>query len=198
MSNVYIGQIIQGGWSYAPRGFHICDGSLLSISQNSALFSLLGTSFGGNGTTTFGLPDLRGRTMVGTGQGPGLSNYVLGQSGGTENTTLTTPNMPAHNHPATFTSTASLSVAQTPSTHQQAQGDNVSMLGRSIDTSPANAVPKIYVAAGSTPAVQLAGLNVAGSVMVGPNGSGTPFSILSPYETVTIVIALEGIFPSRN
>lgn len=199
MSNVYIGQIIQGGWNFAPRGFHFCDGSLLGIPQYSALFSLLGVNFGGNGTQTFGLPDLRGRTMVGTGQGPGLSPYTLGEKAGSETTTLTSANVPAHTHPATFASTSSLSVAQTPSTHQQAQGDNVSMLGRSIDGSGANAIPRIYVAAGSTPAVQLAGLNVAGTVTVGPNAGGsTPFSTLSPYQAVTVVIALEGIFPSRN
>lgn len=198
MSNVYIGQIIQGGWNFAPRGFHVCDGSVLPIQQNTALFSLLGTTFGGNGSQTFGLPNLLGRTMVGAGSGAGLSTYVLGQTAGTETTTLNQNNLPAHTHAATFTSTSSLSAAQQPSTHQQAQGNLGSMLGRSIDLSTANAVPRIYVAAGTTPAVTLAGLNVAGTVTNAPTGNNAPFSTLPPYQAVQIVIALEGIFPSRN
>lgn len=198
MSNVYIGQIIQGGWNYAPRGFMICAGQLVSIQQNSALFSLLGTNFGGDGTQTFGLPDLQGRTMVGTGQGSGLSPYALGQKAGTENTALNQNNLPSHSHAATFASTSSLSAAQVVSTHQQAQPAPGSMLGRSVDSSPANAIPKIYAPAGSTPAVPISGLNVAGTVTVAPAGSSAPFSIVSPYLAVTFVIATQGIFPSRN
>lgn len=198
MSNVYLGQIIQGGWNYVPRGFQSCNGALLSIQQNSALFALLGTNFGGDGQTTFGVPDLQGRSMIGSGNGAGLSPYPLGQKSGAENATLTSANLPAHIHPATFTSTSSLNVAQAPSTHQQAQGNGQSVLARSIDTSTANAVPKIYAPASTTPTVTLAGLNVAGTVTVGPSGGNSPFSILSPYQVVTVCIALEGIFPSRN
>jgi microcystin-dependent protein len=198
MSNVFIGQIIQGGWNFAPRGFMVCAGQLLPISQNSALFSLLGTNFGGDGSVTFGLPDLQGRTMVGTGQGAGLSPYVLGEKVGSENTTLSQGNLPSHTHAATFASTSSLNAAQVVSTHQQAQPAPGSMLGRSVDSSPANAIPRIYAPAGSTPAVPISGLNVAGTVTVAPTGSSLPVSILSPLLVVTVVIALQGRFPSRN
>ena len=99
----FMGQIMQVGFSYAPRGWMTCQGQLLAIAQQSALFSLLGTTFGGNGQNTFGLPDARGRTFVGTGQGPGLQPYSMGQIGGIENTTLLMTNMPMHNHTAVYT-----------------------------------------------------------------------------------------------
>lgn len=196
MSDPFVGQIIQGGWNFAPRGYHFCDGSLLAISQNQALFALLGTAYGGNGQTTFGLPDLRGRTMVGQGSGPGLSPYVLGQIGGVENTSLTSNNLPSHTHSATFSSTASLNVATTKATTQIAADQSV--LGRSVDSSSLGAIPDIYCPAGTATSIALAGLNVAGNVAVAPAGSSAPFSVLSPYNTITVVIALEGIFPSRN
>lgn len=181
MSDPFLGQIIQGGWNFAPRGWALCAGQILPIAQNTALFSLLGTSFGGNGQTTFGLPDLRGRVMVNQGAGPGLSPYVIGQAGGSENTTLTIGNLPAHNHP--------LNVATAKASLQIAPQNGV--LGHSIDgaASPA-ALPEIYCPAGTATPVSIAG--------IGPTGNNQPFSILQPYLAVTIVIALEGIFPSRN
>ncbi len=98
MSDPFIGQIQTFGFNFAPRGWARCDGQLLPISSNSALFSLLGTTYGGDGRTTFGLPDLRGRAALHQGQGPGLSNRNLGQRAGAENTTLTVNQMPSHNH----------------------------------------------------------------------------------------------------
>src|SRR5689334_14491352 len=92
--------------NFAPRGWALCNGQILPIAQNTALFSLLGTTYGGNGQTTFALPDLRGRAPIGTGQGPGLSNVDLGQVGGTENVTLLTSNMPMHNHSLNASSAA--------------------------------------------------------------------------------------------
>src|SRR5690606_34266597 len=93
-----LGQIIMVGFNFAPRGWAFCDGRLLPIAQNTALFSLLGTTYGGNGQTTFALPDLRGRCAVGMGQGPGLSQRVQGEMSGTENVTLIQTQMPAHTH----------------------------------------------------------------------------------------------------
>jgi microcystin-dependent protein len=98
MSEPFIGMIILVGFNFAPRGWAVCNGQLLPISQNTALFSLLGTTYGGNGQTTFALPDLRGRVPNGMGQGPGLSNYTIGQVGGVEGVTLTVNQMPAHTH----------------------------------------------------------------------------------------------------
>lgn len=198
MADFYLGQIIQGGWNFAPRGTINCNGSLMAIAQNTALFSLLGTTFGGNGQTTFGLPDLRGRSMIGPGQGPGLQNYVLGQLAGTESTTLTIPNMPTHAATGTFTQTSGvLNVATIKATTQVAA--NGSVLAKSVDTaSGADSVPAIYAPSGSATAAALAGVNVAGTVAMNPIGNSTPFSILSPYLAVTVVIVTEGIFPSRN
>ncbi len=199
MSNVFIGQIIHGGWNYAPRGFALCAGQQQSIAQNSALFALLGTSFGGNGTTTFNLPDLRGRAAVNTGQGPGLSNYALGQQQGAETTTLTQNNLPQHTHPATFASTSSLNALTAKATQQEAGASAASMLARSVDTA-ANPVsaPAIYGPTATTGTTTVGGLNVAGTVTVGPAGGSLPLSLIQPVLAVTVVIALQGIFPSRN
>src|SRR5215212_11299169 len=98
MSEPFLGQIMMFAGNFAPRGWAFCSGQILPIAQNTALFSILGTTFGGNGQTTFALPDLRGRAPVGPGQGPGLSNIDLGQPSGTENVTLISSQMPIHNH----------------------------------------------------------------------------------------------------
>src|SRR5215207_9632471 len=98
MSEPFIGEIRMFGGNFAPRGWAFCEGQLLSIAQNTALFSILGTTYGGNGTTTFALPDLRGRVPIQPGQGPGLSPYTLGQMSGQENVTLLITNIPAHTH----------------------------------------------------------------------------------------------------
>jgi len=100
-SEPFLGEICWIGFNFAPRGWALCDGQLLSISQNDALFSLLGTTYGGDGRTTFGLPDLRGRSPIHVGQGPGLSNYQWGQKGGVETVTLTINQMPSHTHAIT-------------------------------------------------------------------------------------------------
>jgi microcystin-dependent protein len=194
MSEPFIGQIIQGGWTFAPRGYALCAGQLMQIAQNSALFSLLGTNFGGDGQTTFGLPDLQGRAMVGAGNGAGLSPAVIGQKAGAENVTLTTNQMPIHNHavtpnPSAFNAATTKATDQTPS--------NGAIFGRGADTGSGTAVPEVYLPAG-TPATVALGLNIAGSFSLASAGGSQPFSVLSPYQVVTMVIALEGIFPSRN
>ena len=99
MSEPFLGEIRMVGFNFAPQGWAFCQGQIMSIAQNTALFSLLGTMYGGNGQTTFGLPDLQGRSPVGIGQGPGLSPIVQGEMAGTENVTLLASNMPMHTHP---------------------------------------------------------------------------------------------------
>lgn len=176
----FIAQIIMFGGNFAPRGWAFCHGQLLSIAQNTALFSLLGTTFGGNGQTTFALPDLRGRTPIGAGQGPGLSNISLGQISGTETATLLATQMPQHIHTVTV---------------------NPRAVSEGGDTSdPTNAFPansgaldREYKATGTF--VNM-GASAAGTTSVA--GGSQPFSIRNPYLGMNYIIALEGIFPSRN
>ncbi len=199
MSEPFIGMIATFGFNFAPRGWATCQGQTLSIAQNTALFSLLGTTYGGNGQTTFSLPDLQGRSPNSQGQGSGLQSYTMGQVGGAESTTLTINQMPAHTHTATFASTSTLSAAQVAGTNQQAQSTPQSMLARGVDgAAGGTSLPRIYAPATSTPTTTIGGLNVAGTVTNAPSGGNQPFSILSPYLTINFSIALEGIFPSRN
>jgi microcystin-dependent protein len=162
----FLGSIIIFGGNFAPRGWAFCAGQLLPINQNTALFSLLGTTYGGNGQTTFALPDLRGRAPIGFGQGPGLSNYDLGQQGGVENVTLTIPELAAHTH------------TQPASTAEE------------TTNRPSNAFPaKGGVYAGTSDTTMGAG---------GATGGGQPHENRQPYTAMNYIIALQGIFPSRN
>jgi microcystin-dependent protein len=163
--------------NFSPRGWAFCSGQILPIAQNTAVFSLLGTTFGGNGTTNFALPDLRGRVPVGTGQGPALPNYSLGQVGGVENVSLLLSNLPAHTHTATLSMGA-----------RNGAGNSISPTGNY----PAN-VNNGY---SNTQDAQMAALN--GSATVGNTGGSQPFSIMTPYLGLNYIICLEGIFPSRN
>ncbi|KRS10186.1 hypothetical protein XM53_22310, partial [Roseovarius atlanticus] len=108
MADPFIGQIVLFGGNFAPRNWAFCDGQLVAISQNSALFSILGTTYGGDGRTTFGLPDLRGRVPIGPRQGPGLTFYREGQKGGAEDVTLTQAEMPSHSHATNVQTTANM------------------------------------------------------------------------------------------
>lgn len=204
----FMGQIMQVGFSYAPRGWMTCQGQLLAIAQQSALFSLLGTTFGGNGQNTFGLPDARGRTFVGTGQGPGLQPYSMGQIGGIENTTLLMTNMPMHNHTAVYTPAGGslTGQVQAKSGIAPAQLSNNPTEGcflANTSDPEIGGTPLIYAPADSagTP-VNIGGVSVSGStggsVTVGVNGGSQPFSVLSPYLALMTVIAVNGVFPSRN
>jgi microcystin-dependent protein len=167
-------------YNFAPRGFALCDGQLLSIAQNTALFSLLGTTFGGNGQTTFALPDLRGRVPLHAGQGPGLPPYQLGQMGGSASVTLTTANLPQHTHP--YSQQVSNAAAD--------------------QTDPTGAIPAVANTGGrgaATPAYTKNAATGVGSVQTtGSAGSATPVSTEPPYTTLNFVIALQGIFPSRD
>ena len=173
MANQYLGEIRMVGFNFAPLGWALCNGQLLNISQNTALFSLIGTFYGGNGTSTFGLPNLQGRVPVHQGNN-GFASYVLGQLSGTENVTLLSNNMPIHNHLVNCNSAGG---------NQTTPGDGllaVESTGTSSDYTTA--------AADST-------MNPA---MIGNAGGNVPFSIVQPYLCVNFIIALTGIFPSRN
>jgi len=198
MSDPFVGQIIQVGFNFAPRGWSLCNGATLPIAQNAALFSLLGTQFGGNGTTTFQLPDLQSRVGIGAGHGAGLSPYVAGQFGGVESTVLTQANLPAHTHSATFAnnnSTFNVANVRPTENFPVAQG----AIGRSFDGNvPQTSLPWIYCPAGTAANIPQAGLNVAGTVTVNSTGGNTPTTIVQPYLALTTVIALQGLFPSRS
>jgi microcystin-dependent protein len=168
----FIGQLLIFAGNFAPRGWALCNGQLMSISQNSALFSILGTTYGGDGVTTFALPNLQGRVAIHPGQSPGTSQYELGQVGGSENVTLLTGNMPAHTHAVSATQTASSS-------------DPKGLVPANENASRT----AIYGTADGT---------LMAPAMNSVVGSNLPFGILQPYLCVTYIIALEGIFPSRG
>jgi microcystin-dependent protein len=177
----FIGQILVVGFNFAPRDFAFCNGQLMSIADNTALFSLLGTTYGGDGVTTFALPDLRGRAAIGMGPGPGLSAYNEGEVSGVENTTLISSQLPAHTHALQLSAAVQVSTSN-PSTDEAANGFL------------ANTSNNFYATAG-TPGNNLGGVSVSGTA--GPAGGNQPVSIMQPYLAVNYVIALNGIYPSR-
>ena len=168
----YLAQIVMFGGNFAPRSWHYCDGSLLSIAQNTALFALLGTTYGGDGQATYALPDLRGRIPVGTGQGPALPSVQLGERAGTETFTLTNNTMPAHNH--TLYAYKEAADQKTPAKNLLAD------TGTDKDYTP------------SAPNV------VLNSNAITPVGAAKPVSNVQAYLAINYIIAVEGMFPSRN
>jgi microcystin-dependent protein len=168
----FLGQIQAFGFNFNPRGWLRCEGQLLAISQYNALFSLLGTMYGGDGRTTFGLPDLRGRSIVGIGQGAGLSNIPQGAQGGTETVTLQTNNMPSHNH-------------------------NVSVSVNTGNGEESSSTSYLSSHAGAFNEAPTSGAVLAG-VVSGSAGGGQAFSNRDPYLGINFCIAIEGIYPSRN
>lgn len=172
MSEPYIGEIRMFAGNFAPRGWAFCDGQLLAVSQNDALFSLLGTIYGGDGRTTFGLPDLRGRIPIHAGQGPGLSERRLGSKGGAEKVTLTVNQLPSHSHQPTATDDTN---------------PTVEPAGR-VTGHP---VKNIYRA----PPDNSLNFNTAAITNVGGSRSHTN---LMPFLCVHFIIALVGIYPSRH
>lgn len=170
-SEPFIGEIMWVGYTFCPRGWANADGQLLPIAQHNALFSLYGTTYGGDGRTTFALPDLRGRVSVHTGQGPGLSSYPLGSKGGQEQVTLTANELPAHNHTVNASSEATDSNA-----------------AESIPGSPKK---KFY----DSPA----NADIAWDASaVGMTGESSPHENRAPFVTLRACVALQGLYPSRN
>jgi microcystin-dependent protein len=169
----FIGEIRMFAGNFAPRGWAKCEGQLLAISQYSALFSILGTTYGGDGRTTFALPDLRGRVPMHYGLGPGLSSYTQGQSGGSETNMLAVANLPAHNHSIN---------AVTADGNTSVPGGNLPAGTKLLD--------KEYSDATATTTMN--------ATMVSSTGGGQAVNNMQPFLTVTYIIALQGIYPSRN
>ncbi len=172
MSEPFVGEIRMFAGNFAPRGWAFCDGQLLAVSQNDALFSLLGTIYGGDGRTTFGLPDMRGRLPIHAGHGPGLSERRLGAKGGAENVTVTVNQMPSHTHPI-IASTAS-------ATDNNPAGQ---ITGESASVS-------VYFEGDQS-------VNMASSAVSQVGGSQSHANLM-PYICVHFIIALFGIYPSRH
>lgn len=176
MAEPFIGQLMCVGFNFAPVNWAFCNGQLLSIAENSALFSLLGTTYGGDGQSTFAVPNLQGRAAVGMGTGPGLRNIAFGEAAGSQQITLNISNLPAHSHPiaasSTATSTAPAGLVSA-TTSDSALGAEVSAYG---------------AADGNT-------LAAAACISA---GGGQPFDITNPYLGLNWIIALQGIYPTQN
>jgi microcystin-dependent protein len=175
MSDQFVAEIRIFPFNFAPVGWALCNGQILPISQNTALFSLLGTTYGGNGTSNFALPNLQGLTPLDPGQGPGLSSYVLGESSGSETVTLLTGEMPSHSHPVGCNSGAGTQSSPAGAVWAASSG------GRTPPPHYSDVVPSFSMLGGG----------------LGPAGSGLPHNNLQPYLVLNFCIALQGIFPSR-
>ena len=174
MAEPFVGQIIIAGFNFAPVDYATCDGQILSIAQNQALFALLGTTYGGNGVSTFGLPDLRGRVPIHMGQGPGLTNRTLGEVSGEENHTLTSSQMPQHTH----TQQAVAGAANRRDPTGALLAEDPTLKGAYYSSTAANTT-----------------MNATAIALAGGN---QPHNNLQPYVVLNYSIAIFGIFPSRN
>ena len=175
MADPFLGEIRPFGCNFAPRGWAMCEGQILPIQQNSALFSLLGTSYGGNGTSTYALPDLRGSVAIHQGQGPGLSSYTIGEQGGTETVTINTSDMPVHAHLMQV-------YASSANTNDPTQGyyaiplaerHSQNLYGDSVN-------------------------DTMGTTLASTADSNQPHNNMEPFMAINYCIALQGIFPSRS
>jgi microcystin-dependent protein len=168
----FLGSLLLVPYNFAPAGWALCQGQLLPIAQYTALFSLLGTTYGGDGVNTFALPDLRGRVPISSGQGVGLQNYNLGQNGGAESATLGVNQLPSHNH--------LVNTVASPATAAQASNHYLASSTQGSIYSPAEPTTRLHAMA------------------VSHAGGGQPVGIRSPYLTLNWIIALTGIFPSQS
>jgi len=193
MAEAFIGEIRLFGFNFAPRGWMLCQGQTLAISSNSALFALIGTTYGGDGVTTFKLPDLQGRFPIGQGNGPGLSPVVMGQVTGTSSVTLTQGNLPAHVHAVALAATVSIPVQATAGTSKTPTNESVLAV---TNDSAAGAEVDIYGTGPATTTLLPFAASVAGNT--GVSGSSAPLSIANPSLGMSYAICLDGIFPSRN
>jgi len=179
MSEPFLGEIRMAGFNFAPAGWAFCNGQTLAISQNAALFSLLGTQYGGNGTTTFQLPNMQSRVPIHMGTGAGLSTYVIGEVSGTENVTLLATQMPQHNH--------LLNVSNVTGTLANPTGAYPAQVNAGTSRAPVDV--NAYATSSNA---------TAAGTAISITGGSQPHSNLQPFLVVNFIIALQGIFPSRN
>jgi microcystin-dependent protein len=174
MPTPFVGQIISVGFNFAPVGWHLCDGSLLSIANYSPLYALIGTTYGGDGVNTFAVPDLRGRSPLNVGQGPGLPNYVLGQPAGSENVTLNSSQVGAHAH---------------------------NLMGSSQNGSATNPAPTLALGQNAVTQVPVyappVSMTTFAPTAIGNSTGGQPHENRQPYLAINYIIALDGIYPTQ-
>ena len=218
MSEPFIGEIKLAPYNFAPRGWMFCHGQLLEISEYPSLYSLLGTRYGGDGYRTFGVPDLRGRVAMSAGRGPGLSTYLLGQRGGYEQVPLVEEEIPTHNHDATAvakavvdqgsggsgggTTTGNLKVHNgTGNTNDPTQAKSIAAKAGSFKILSTNDATDTI--SGAVTGIQSGGssdisVKVSVDVATDYTGEGEPHTNLQPFTVLNYIIAIEGLFPSRN
>lgn len=179
----FLAQIMMFGGNFAPRGWAFCENQLLPINSNQALFSLLGTTYGGDGRTTFSLPDLRGRVPMHSGSGPGLSTHRLGAKGGVENVILNQLQIPSHTHSGSLSNvTGALEAGN----------------GKAGTFSSGSYLATSNGFTNSGGGGNISGVGVSGSVTIGNTGGNLSHTNMQPYQVVSFCIALQGIFPSRS
>ncbi len=183
----FLGEVRMFAGNFAPRTWAYCDGQLLAISQNTALFSILGTTYGGDGRTTFALPDLRGRTAIGPRNGPGLPSYRLGQRGGAATNVLNATQLPSHTHAAAGTlKTSATATGSTPAGNYPAPASGRTSSGA------------VSISGWGSAADGAAGATNGVTVTVGNTGSNQSINNMQPYLSINYIICTQGVFPSRN
>jgi len=183
----YLGQIIMFAGNYAPNGWALCNGQLLSIAQNSALFAILGTTYGGDGVTTFALPNLQGRVPEHWGTGPGLPTVTIGESGGSNNVSILVSNLPQHSHPVVPPCSSDAGTSTTPVNGYPA-----------VDAVTATFTPPSTHGTITVNTFAPSSNQTMAPFLSGPAGNSMPINVQQPYLAVTFIIALQGIFPSRG
>jgi microcystin-dependent protein len=191
MSQPFIGTIAIFAFNFAPRDWALCNGQIMPIAQNQALFALIGTTYGGNGTTTFGLPNLQGRVPMSMGTGTGLTTRVIGEFSGAENVQLQITQLPPHTHAITLNNLAATANAKNAAGNSQTPLGNVPAIeAAGVTATYSNAAPDATMGAGA--------ISVTGTATAALTGNGFPVSILPPFLVLNYCIALVGLFPSRN
>ena len=199
MSDPFIGEIKLVGFNFAPRNYAFCSGQSLSINQNTALFALLGTTYGGNGTTTFNLPDLRGRVAVGMGSGPGLQNVAQGEVFGSPTTTILSSNLPAHAHGIPALQATGAACINGPANTNNPTGAYPASVEIAVNDPNGGGVTATGMAyATGSPTGNLAGGVTIPASSTLPTGSSIPIDNQPPSLGLNYIIALQGMFPSRN